>query len=191
MEISKTIVKTWPILIGVGLIIFAVAWRLSSHLPNFAPIGAISLVAGMVLGWRKALWITLPIIIISDLILGFYSSIEWTWLSFILIVALGWMIRNLPVVWRVIGGALGTSVLFFAVSNFGTWLTSGMYSHDISDLLQCYVMALPFFKATLVSDLVFVSALIGAYEGSKALLTKGLYTRRLNRGSCKVEAFCE
>lgn len=171
MEISKTINKQWLIaLLIIGLVALGTAWRLMPHMPNFAPIGAIALIGTMVLGWRKSLILTLSIMLITDLSIGFYSGFEWTWLGFGLIVILGAAIKKLPPVWRVPLGALGASLLFFVVSNFGVWVASGMYEHTLAGLIRCFVMALPFLKATVLSDIFFGSVLIGSYHLVNAYL---------------------
>jgi hypothetical protein len=58
---------------------------------------------------------------------------------------------------------LSSSVFFFVVTNFGVWLTSGMYVHNWSGIVSCYTLALPFFRNTLMSDAVFTAALFGIY----------------------------
>lgn len=164
MEVPKIIRTHWQVLLVVSLMVFGIAWRLVPHVPNFAPIGAIALLAGMVLGWRMAIWLPISIMLVSDLVIGFYAGIEWTWISFGIIVLFAYLIRRLPTTWRLPIGALGASLLFFVVSNFGVWVASGMYAHTLSGLIDCYVMGLPFFRATLLSDLFFAVALIGSYE---------------------------
>lgn len=172
MEISKTINNYWPIALALGLILFGIGWRLVPHLPNFAPIGAIALLAGVALGWRTALWLTLSMLVISDFLIGFYTGIQWTWLGFGLIIGLGIVVKKMPSLWRVPIGALGASIVFFIVSNFGTWLVSGMYSHDFAGLIHCYTAALPFFRATLLSDLSFGALLLGTYEIARVYVAR-------------------
>lgn len=164
MEVPKTLNKKLVTAVVASLILLGIAWRLVPHVPNFAPISAIALVLSMTIGWRKSLLAVLAIMAVSDLVIGGYSGMYWTWLGFGLIVALGYGIRRLPMVWRILAGALGASTLFFIVSNFGTWISSGMYSLDFTGLAQCYAMAIPFLKATLASDLVFTAALLTNYE---------------------------
>lgn len=163
MEIPETL-KNRRVLIFVSLLVLlGITWRLVPHLPNFAPIGAIALVTGMILGWRQSVLAVVVVMAVSDLVIGSYSSMPWTWLGLGLIGGVGVLARKLPSLWRAPVGALGASSLFFIVSNFGTWLASGMYSHDLAGLVQCYVMALPFFRATLLSDLVFGMLLMAVY----------------------------
>ncbi len=63
------------------------------------------------------------------------------------------------------GAVLGSSaigaVVFFLVTNFGVWSWSGMYAHTLDGVLQCYTNALPFFRNTLSSSLLFGAALLG------------------------------
>ena len=47
------------------------------------------------------------------------------------------------------------SILFFIVSNFGVWLLGNLYEKNISGLINCYVLAIPFYKNTLISTLIF------------------------------------
>lgn len=164
MEISKTIIKYRYLLIITGLLVFGIGWRLIPHLPNFAPIGAIAITAGMIFKWRKATMIPLISIIVSDLVIGLYQGFLWTWLSVAIIPIAGLMARSLPIIWRIPIGALSASLIFFVISNFGVWVSSGMYSHTLVGLAECYTMALPFLRNTIISDLYFTSILIAAFE---------------------------
>jgi hypothetical protein len=54
--------------------------------------------------------------------------------------------------------------LFFLISNFGVWTSGTMYTKDFSGLLTCYTMAIPFFKNSLMSDLIYCGILFGSFE---------------------------
>lgn len=182
MEISKTIIKYKYLILIAGLLVIGIGWRLIPHLPNFAPIGAIAITAGMIFRWYKAVWIPLSIMIMSDLIIGLYQGFIWTWLSVAIIPIAGLLLRRLPRMWRIPAGALSASLLFFIVSNFGVWIASGMYSHTVNGLIECYIMALPFLRATLISDLVFTTMLITLFEyGTVLLAIKPMHTVRLTK----------
>jgi hypothetical protein len=56
---------------------------------------------------------------------------------------------------RVVVAALATSVGFFAISNFGVWLTGNMYPLTLNGLAACYAAAVPFFRKQVVSDVLF------------------------------------
>jgi hypothetical protein len=71
---------------------------------------------------------------------------------------------------RVAGAALASSILFFLVSNFGTWLMSGMYPHDSAGLTACYVAAIPFFQNTVAGDLFYATLLFGGLRVAELLV---------------------
>jgi hypothetical protein len=61
------------------------------------------------------------------------------------------------------------SLQFFALTNLGLWLTAvvthdPIYSANLSGLLTCYTLAIPFWGRTLAGDLLYSGALFGLYE---------------------------
>lgn len=130
---------------------------------NLAPIGAMALFGGAALGDRRlAFLFPLVAMLISDLFIEFDGSRLWVYGAIALITAIGRALRihrRQPA--YIIGGSLAASLLFFIVTNFGVWLMSGWYSHTGSELLRCYVMAIPFFGNTVIGDLVFSGVLFG------------------------------
>ncbi len=150
--------------IALALIAFGVVMRLVPHPDNFAPVGAIALFAGAVLPRRLGWWLAPAVVVVSDLLfLGTYNGILFTWLGFLLVGLFGMSLRGQSNWLRVPFGALGASVIFFVVSNFGVWLQGQMYSLTWAGLVQCYEMALPFFRNTFLGDLVFSTLLFGAF----------------------------
>lgn len=164
MEIRKTAIKHSQLIIAIALIVLGATLRLLPHEPNVAPIGAIALFGGALLGWRLALWLPLTIMMLSDLVLGFYPGIQYTWMGFLLVAGFGMLLKKLPFLPRVTLGAFGSAMIFFVVSNFGVWFASGMYAHSLDGLWQCYYAALPFFRMTLLGDAFFAFVLFGTYE---------------------------
>lgn len=163
MEIRKTSISTSTVIV-LTLISLGFFMRLLPHVPNVAPVGAIALFGGAILAWRVAVWLPLVIMISSDLVIGFYQGIEFTWAAFFVVALYGMLFRHASMRTRVFAGSIGGATLFFLVSNFGTWLASGMYPHTAAGLATCFVAALPFFKATLLGDVIFSAVLFGAYE---------------------------
>ena len=88
----------------------------------------------------------------------------WIYLSFALIVVLGIVALKKVNVARLAGCSLGASVIFFLVSNFGTWMSGMMYPKTGAGLVACYTAAIPFFQGTLISDLVYTTILFGSFE---------------------------
>ena len=162
-KLSSSSDKTAMIIIAVGLIVTAVVTRLLPHPANFAPIAAVALFGGAVLPRKWALTLPLFCMIISDLIIGLHPLILFTWGSFAVIALLGSRYLKKITPLTVVGASIGASVLFYLVSNFGVWLEGRLYPVTLQGLIHCYYNALPFFRNTLVGDLVFSTILFGTY----------------------------
>jgi len=61
------------------------------------------------------------------------------------------------------GAALAGSVLFFLITNFGVWWFQSLYPHTLDGLIACYVAAIPFFRNTLLGDLLYTAVLFGGF----------------------------
>ena len=95
-----------------------------------------------------------------------HSTILFTYGSIALIVLLGRLLnkdKSFNSV-KIAGLSITSSFLFFIINNFGVWLLDNMYPMNISGLVSCYVMAIPFNKFSWLGDLVFTMAIFGAYE---------------------------
>lgn len=152
-------------LIGIGVMLRLLPLLTSGHLGNnFAPVGAIALFGGVYLGKKYALWLPLVIMMISDVFLGYHSLIVLTWGSFALIGLIGLWLRKHKNIPNIVFGTVTGSLLFFFITNFGVWAATTMYPKTLDGLVQCFVMAVPFFRNTLASDMFYVAAFFGAYE---------------------------
>ncbi|MCI0657884.1 MAG: hypothetical protein L0170_12550, partial [Acidobacteria bacterium] len=70
---------------------------------------------------------------------------------------------------RRVAAALAGSVIFFVVTNFAVWLGSeGFYEHTLDGLVRCYVLALPFFRNSVLGDLAWSIALFGLHDLARA-----------------------
>jgi hypothetical protein len=146
----------------VAIILFLAVSRLIPHAPNFTPLGAMALLAGACIkDLRVSLLIPLTAMLLTDAILGFHISMLFVYGAVALIV-LGshlWLTRLSLVSITVV--AIISAITFFIVTNFGAWLSHDMYTHNASGLAQAYIAGIPFFKNTLVSNLLFTA--IGFY----------------------------
>jgi hypothetical protein len=106
---------------------------------------------------------SLGIVALSDLVLGWHNTIAFTWTAFVLTGLIGWWVRRQPVPGRIVAGALGGSLLFFLLTNFGVWLVGGLYPLTTEGVWRCYVAALPFFRGTLLGDLAYTMVFFGSY----------------------------
>jgi hypothetical protein len=148
----------------LSAIVAAAALRLVPHPPNFTPIAAMALFGAAHLG-RNPLAFAAPLgaLLLSDLILGFYSGMWVQYAAVALIVLLGWLALKRVTPLRIGLAAVASSVLFFAVTNFGVWLTSGMYPQTLAGLAACYAAAIPFFQNTLAGDLLYSALPFGGF----------------------------
>jgi len=155
--------KYWPLAVALALLSGGVTLRLLPHPTNFAPITAIGIFGGAVLPRRLSVWVPLTAMILSDLFIGFYDIMPLTWACYGVIAIVSNRCLRVPTARGVAAVTLSASLFFFVVTNFAVWVASGLYAHTWSGFWQCYAMALPFFRNTLLSDLLYTGALFGVY----------------------------
>jgi hypothetical protein len=187
------------LLIITAIIVFGVIARLLPHFPNFAPMGALALFA-VAFYKRKYLALVIPGLAwwLSDLYLNnmIYNSADgftlftadqfFSLFALILIVILGKLLFKKVNAPNVMIGSLSASLIFFVVSNLGVWMQGILYPKTLQGLVECYSMALPFYRGTLVSDLIFTGVFFGAmhmmtsFENkNKAITQTTLHTKRI------------
>ena len=85
---------------------------------------------------------------------------------------LGMLLRNRVTIKNCAAAALSGSFLFFFITNFGVWLSSGYYPKNIEGILACYTMALPFLGNTIGGSLFYSAVIFGGYELLKRSLAQ-------------------
>tara|TARA_Y100001960_G_C14665673_1_gene823174 strand:+ start:269 stop:790 length:522 start_codon:yes stop_codon:yes gene_type:complete len=146
-------------ILPIGLILILSFSRLIPHPSNFTPILAVGVFAGFYFrNFILSLFIVIISMFIGDLVIGFHNTMIFTYSSLILAVAIGVLIKKFNFK-EIIFSGLSSSVVFFIVTNFGSWLTLEMYEKNFSGLLQSYFMAVPFFHNTLISTLIYLIVL--------------------------------
>jgi len=155
----------------VTMTLAAAASRLIPHPPNFTPIGALALFGGACFATKRTAFVVpLTAMVLSDLAIGLVSGdlslglhplLPVVYSSFALIVCLGFWLRprRRPVL--IAGAALAGSLLFFVLTNWGVWAFGSLYPRTWAGLAACYVAAIPFFRNTVLGDLVYTTALFG------------------------------
>ena len=152
-------------------VVAAMLLRLVPHPWNITPMGAMFLFSGGTFSSKRdSLLIPLAALLVSD-----YAAIQFlhqgqygwfspfTWAGFVIVGLIGWSLRGKRSLGRVAGASLAGSVIFFLITNFGAWLSWGMYPMTWGGLLACYVAALPFFRNTLLGDLGYAAVMFGSY----------------------------
>ena len=143
-------------ILPIGLILVLSFSRLIPHPSNFTPILAVGVFAGFYFrNFILSLFIVISAMFISDLVIGLHSTMIFTYSSLILAVAIGLLIKKFNFKAILLSG-LSSSVIFFVVTNFGSWLTIEIYEKNFSGLLHSYFMGIPFFHNTLISTFTYL-----------------------------------
>lgn len=164
-----------------ALIVVCILYRLvtamaggADWLPNFAPLGAIALCGAALLPKRWALALPLTALFLSDLVLNSYYGVAlfdggmiFRYLALGLIARLGWSLRERRTLAVMLPASLAGSVLFYVLSNTGSWLALPGYSPTLAGWMQAQWLGLPgfppaylFLRNTMVSDLVFTALML-------------------------------
>ena len=141
---------------GFFLILILVFSRLIPHPPNFTPIIATAILGSYFFGnLIKSTFIILISMFISDFFIGFHSNMFFVYFAMLLIIIVHFSV-NIKLNYKnlLIYGFIA-SFIFYLTSNFGVWLIGNMYEKSFSGLIQCYILAIPFFKNTLISTLFY------------------------------------
>lgn len=156
------------------VISYLIIFRLIPHPPNFTPIIATAILAPyLVKNKFTSCLIILFSMFISDLFLGLHQLMLFVYIPLIITIFVSNYVKYLYNKYlTVFSLSVLSSVLFFIFSNFGVWLVFDLYSKDLNGLLQCYVMAIPFFKNTFLSTLFFSFTFIAMYEIILHMLSK-------------------
>tara|TARA_Y100000590_G_scaffold443957_1_gene574098 strand:+ start:711 stop:1235 length:525 start_codon:yes stop_codon:yes gene_type:complete len=165
MDITKK--QIFPI----GLILILAFARLIPHPPNFTPVIALAIMSGYFFKNLNLSFLTLIIaMFISDLFIGFYENLIFVYASLLLVtfifhkIAYRINFKNL-----FIHGFVG-SLIFFIISNFGVWILGSpgvndvAYDKNLSGLVECYILAIPFFGNTFLSTLIFAYPVVFIYK---------------------------
>lgn len=164
----------------VAIIVLAAASRFISPF-NFSPIGAISLF-GAAYFTRKSWAFIVPFVAmwVSDLILNnviysaYYEGFTWfanpfVYVGFALTVLIGFGLLKKVSLPTVAISALAGTIVFFLVTNFGSWLAMPqLYSRDITGLTAAYAAGVPFLQNSLIGNLLYSGLLFGVFEWMKA-----------------------
>lgn len=159
--------------------IYRMGWQLDptdigSYIWNFSPLMPLAIVAGASLPRNLAIALPLGTWFAGDLLIGIVSGhMEWAFYAHqplvyglvIGLVALGLIGKKYiqsetfseRTLVNVSSGLIGAT-LFFLVSNSLIWALGDEmnYSKTLGGLVECFMMAVPFYRASLVSMVVFV-----------------------------------
>jgi len=170
------------------IVLFAALSRLLlTELPNVSPLGAMALFGGAYFSKRYlaviipllALWIS-DVALNNTIYAAYYEGFSWfgvpvVYLSIIVIALMGTKLLKQIKVKNLFIASLLTSLVFFLITNLGSWWTIPAYSKDLVGIIAAYTAGLPFFLSTILSNLFFTAILFGGYE----LIKQGYSNRQL------------
>jgi hypothetical protein len=169
-------VLVFCLLVGIG-----VAGRWGQPEWCFTPTAAATIFAGYYFSrLGVAALVPVAILSVSDLLLPAYDSFGVmiaTYAVMMLPVAFGRMLRSSGgrsnTAWRLAICGLLPATLFFIVTNFAVWAFQSDYEKSWAGLVQCYGMAVPFFRWMLSGDVFYLAVLFGCAHLAGLPITHG------------------
>lgn len=164
------------IFIGIALIVLAAILKVAAYynVLTISPIIAIALFSGAVIKDKKlAFIIPLLAMFIADCLMevfkvgqGFYGFGQIAnYICLLAVALLGSAMRKISVL-SVIGFSLGSTLLFFFLSNSAVFLFDdfNMYENTVNGYVKCMAAGLAFLKPqTFINDLLWSGVLFGSY----------------------------
>lgn len=135
---------------------------------NFTPTAAIAALGGYY--FRRllpAVLLPVAVLVISDVVLAPHDSwpvFATIQLMMLVPMAIGRSARELSgarAAWRWTLCGVLPATAFFVVTNFAVWAFTGLYDKSLAGLEQCYIAAVPFYRAMLAGDVFYLIVLGG------------------------------
>lgn len=148
--------------LGIAIVVVGVLGRLVPHIPNITPFTNISLFAGKSFSRLSALLILGFTLVVSDIslallfgypVFGYWTLFTYTGSS--AITYFGSKLQHSSKKLQLPLFIFLSSIGFWVWTNFGVWLTSGMYPKTLVGLSKCYIVALPFLRNALLGDMIW------------------------------------
>ena len=156
----------------IALVTLGALTRLIPHEANFTSLGAVALFAAFTLrGTWLAYLAPVAALLLSDIGLSLTNeNYAFGWINLFVLGAfcltvLGCRYLGSATPVKIAGGAIGSSLVFFIVTNFGFWVTGlGGYPITFAGLVEAYIAGIPFFWKTLAGTAVYSTILFGALK---------------------------
>lgn len=143
-------------LFPIVLILLMIFSRLIPHPPNLTPIIAVAIMSGYLFkNLNFSVLVLFFSMIVGDMFIGFYSNMAFVYLPLFLITYVCFYKRDKINSKNLFFYGVFSSLLFFVISNFGVWLLGSLYEKNFAGLVNCYIMAIPFLKNTMISTIFF------------------------------------
>jgi len=180
--------RLWlPILL---MVVFAITRWPGLLPPNFSAAYALSFCAGVFFPRRMAWWLPLTTLLLSDMLINCYyqfvqhiDAFKWTQLinygAYALLIWLGTRFSRKASLLKLAGGGVLGAIVFYLVTNTGSWLFNPFNNLEYTKTFQGWVIALSkgtkgypqtweFFRNTLLSGGLFAGLFAGAMKLGEA-----------------------
>lgn len=168
--------KKHLIILGIIFTALAIFFRLIDHPWNFTPLAALALFSGFILP-KKYLALPLVAQFASDIFIGTYT---WQimlviYASYAVMALAAYGLRGRYSFATVLISSLGASILFYLASNAAVWLWSGMYPVNPGGLIASLAAGIPFFRNTMLGDMLFSAVFFGIYELARSMVPSPIF----------------
>ena len=171
-ELSQKENLLYRTLLAMAIVVLAAAVRIAPHPWNFTPVGAMALFSGAVLKDRRlAMLFPLLTLFAGDIFIGLYNYklMLVVYASFLVSVAIGFLLRDRRTAGRVTAATLLGAIQFFLVTNFAVWAAGLSYEHNGPGLVMCYIAGIPYFWNTLAGDALYAVLFFGGFALAERL----------------------
>jgi hypothetical protein len=156
--------------------------RLIPHMPNFTPVESLTIFGAAYLSKKHwAFILSVFVMYVSDFIINntiarsFFPDVEgivwfsnymlYNFVAMALIVLVSSRIITKVNIKNVGVSVLMASIIFFIITNFGSWAgDKSLYSNDLNGLMASFTAGIPFFRNSLLSNIVFTTVIFGSFE---------------------------
>jgi hypothetical protein len=147
--------NTNTIIVFITLFLLAVLSRWVSHLWNFTLVGGAFIFAAAYFTDKKiSVVLMLLTMLVSDYIIGFHSQMISVYLGFLVMLGFGFMLSPQANRLKILSYSFVGTLGFYLITNFSVWMEGQLYPRTFAGLIDCYVMALPFYRNQLISDVL-------------------------------------
>ena len=79
-------------------------------------------------------------------------------------ILIGRVIHKKTQIKNIFLATLTSSIIFFIITNFAVWAATPLYPRTVSGFIDCYIMALPFLRNSLLGDFMYAGFFFCALE---------------------------
>jgi len=158
----------------LALLTIGLASRFIPHYPNFTAIGAMALMGGAMLkNPLESILLPIGALFISDIVINnviyasegftlFYSSAAFVYGAVLVTILMARLVKKLNIK-NYLFLSVAASVVFFLLTNAGTWAMGVMYPKTAQGLLSAYAAGIPYAMSYLAGTLVYGVLTVIAY----------------------------